>query len=245
MGMTDTVTSPSSPLPPTVLPAAVPPVAIPAATRASRARVPLDPPTGILGRALTWYAKRRFGQVPEAMLAMASNRKVLITQSRHELSLARWNALDPQLRALAEMAAASAIECSWCMDFGYYLAHSAGLDLVKIAAAPTWRTSTVFTDLERGVLEYAEAMTATPPTVTDDLVDALRREIGDAALVELTMMVAVENLRSRVNAALGLASQGFSVSCRVPLHPVPDGADTRPDGGPGTAAEQADGRDAR
>ena len=38
-------------------------------------------------------------------------------------------------------------------------------------------------------------------------------------LVELTMIVGVENLRSRFNSALGLASQGFSESCRVPNRP--------------------------
>ena len=219
---------------------AVTPAAAPVAGRPSRARLPLDPATGIVGRLITWYARRRFGQVPESMLALSSNPRVLRTQARHEMSLAGWNALDPQLKSLAEMAAASAIECSWCMDFGYYLAHSAGLDLVKISAVPTWRTSAVFTDLERGVLEFTEAMTATPPTVSDELVDALREEIGDAALVELTMMVAVENLRSRVNAALGLSSQGFSDSCRVPLQPVP--ADAAVSGGtPGAAA--GSGRD--
>jgi hypothetical protein len=91
----------------------------------------------------------------------------------------------------------------------------------------------VFSDLERGVLEYTEAMTATPPTATDELAEALREEIGDAALVELTMMVAVENLRSRVNAALGLVSQGFSESCRVPLRPVPDHGAAQLAGNPG------------
>ena len=34
---------------------------------------------------------------------------------------------------------------------------------------PRWRDSTVFTPLERDVMEYAEAMTQTPPTVTDEL----------------------------------------------------------------------------
>ena len=43
------------------------------------------------------------------------------------------------------------------------------------------------------MLAYAEAMTATPPAVTDEMVAGLRRELDDAALVELTMMVAVEN----------------------------------------------------
>ena len=70
----------------------------------------------------------------------------------------------------------------------------------------------MFTDVERRVMEYAEAMTATPPQVTDEMAEALRADLGDDGLVELTMMVGVENLRSRFNSALGLASQGF---CRI------------------------------
>jgi len=147
---------------------------------------------------------------------MAHNRRVLVSDARFEMSVARWKALDPQLKALAEMVAASAIECTWCIDFGYHEAHSQGVDMVKVAAVPRWRSSEVFSPVERRVLEYAEAVTTTPPTATDQMVAALREDIGDAAVVELTMMVAVENLRSRFNAALGLASQGFSESCRVP-----------------------------
>lgn len=45
----------------------------------------------------------------------------------------------------------------------------------------------------------------------------LREHLDDAALVELTAMVAVENLRSRTNAALGLTGQGFRDTCEVPL----------------------------
>jgi alkylhydroperoxidase family enzyme len=70
------------------------------------------------------------------------------------------------------------------------------------------------------VLEYTEAATATPPTVTDELVDGLRQDLGDAALVELTMMIAVENQRSRFNSSLGLTSQGFKDRCEVPATPL-------------------------
>ena len=62
---------------------------------------------------------------------------------------------------------------------------------------PIWRESDVYTDLERRVLEYAEAMTVTPPEVTDEMVDALRTDLGDEQLVELTALVALENQRSR------------------------------------------------
>jgi alkylhydroperoxidase family enzyme len=65
------------------------------------------------------------------------------------------------------------------------------------------------------VLEYAEAMTATPPTVTDELVESLRKDLSDEQLVELTALVALENQRSRTNAALGLTSQGFKEFCEL------------------------------
>ena len=78
----------------------------------------------------------------------------------------------------------------------------------KIRAILEWQGSEVFTELERLVMLYAEAMTVTPPLVTDDLVVQLRRHLDEAELVELTAIIAVENLRSRMNAALGLTSQG-------------------------------------
>jgi len=77
-------------------------------------------------------------------------------------------------------------------------------------------TSTVCSLLERAVLEYAEAMTATPPRVTDEMVEALRPDLDDAQIIELTEMVWVENLRSRSISALGLTSQGFKSRCDLP-----------------------------
>jgi len=196
----------------------IPAPAVPDATRIGRARIPLTKPTGLVEGAMNFYAKRRFGQELDNVLALAHNRRVLVTDARFEMSVARWNKLDPQLKALAVMSTATRIECSWCLDFGYYEAQSNGVDTTKIAAVSNWRPSSVFTDVERRVLEYSEAMTATPPEVTDEMTEALRGDLGDAGLVELTMMIAVENLRSRFNSALGLASQGFSESCRVPGH---------------------------
>jgi len=86
----------------------------------------------------------------------------------------------------------------------------------KIRAVPNWRDSDVFTELERLVLEYAEAMTDTPPSVTDEMVARLSAQLSEAELVELTAIVAVENLRSRINSALGLTAQGFKDRCEIP-----------------------------
>jgi alkylhydroperoxidase family enzyme len=112
-----------------------------------------------------------------------------------------------------------AIGCSWCVDFGYWISTNRGIDPAKLRDVPRWRDSDLYSDLERQVMTYAEAVTATPPAVTDEMVAALRRQLDDAELVELTMMVAVENVRSRFNNALGLTSQGFTDRCEIPTAP--------------------------
>lgn len=117
------------------------------------------------------------------------------------------------------MASAGDIGCSWCVDFGYWISTRAGVDPEKLRAVPNWRNSDVFTDLERKVVAYAEAVTAAPPAVTDEMVAELREHLDDAQLVELTMMVAVENVRSRFNSALGPTSQGFTDRCEMPAQP--------------------------
>jgi AhpD family alkylhydroperoxidase len=179
-------------------------------------RIPLDPPRTPVYRLAEWYSRRTYGTLADPLAAMGHNVRVLIADARFEQSVARWKRLDPTLKALAVMASAAAIGCSWCMDFGYWVSTREGVDPAKLRDVPRWRDSDVYTDLERQVMAYAEAATATPSAVTDDMVAELRRRLDDAQLVELTMMIAVENSRSRFNSALGLTSQGFRDRCELP-----------------------------
>ncbi|WP_435736384.1 carboxymuconolactone decarboxylase family protein [Cellulosimicrobium sp. PMB13] len=179
------------------------------------ARISLDPPRTLLNRALAALSRRRYGAVLDPLAAVGHNPRVATTYCALEAGVARWRALDPTHAALAVMASAVEIGCSWCVDFGYWESEHGDVDARLLHDVPVWRDSDVYTAAQRHVLEYAQAMTATPPTVTDELAADLRADLGDAAFVELTALVAVENLRSRVNAALGLSSQGFSDRCEV------------------------------
>ncbi|TQN41421.1 alkylhydroperoxidase family enzyme [Blastococcus colisei] len=189
-------------------------------TATDDARIPLDPPRTLLNRLTQWYSRRTYGTVLDPGAAIAHNGRVLRTYIRYEQSLARWNHLDPTLKALAVMSSAATIGCSWCMDFGYWVSAEDGVDPAKLRDVPRWRDSDVYSDLERQVMAYAEAMSTTPVGVTDEMVAALRRRLDDAQLVELTMMVSVENSRSRFNSALGLTSQGFRDRCEIPGRPA-------------------------
>jgi alkylhydroperoxidase family enzyme len=127
-----------------------------------------------------------------------------------------WRRLDPDLRWLAIQASASHIGCSWCTDFGFYEGVQRGTSPQKVRDVPRWRTSDAYDERERTVLEYAEAATATPVELSDDLVERLHRHFDDGEIVELAAWVALENFRSRFNAGLGLKSQGFSDRCELP-----------------------------
>jgi len=181
------------------------------------ARISLHPPRTAGYRLAAWFSRRRYGTVLDPLAALAHNPPVGRSYALFELQVQRWKRLDSDLKDLAVLAVAAGIGCSWCLDFGYWDSATRHQALAnKIRAVPQWQDSEVFTELERLVMLYAEAMTLTPPLVTDDLVADLRGRLGEAGLVELTAIIAVENLRSRINAALGLTSQGFADRHRLP-----------------------------
>ena len=181
-------------------------------------RIPKAELTGAYGALVRMFAKKMIGgPVPDNAYVYFHNKPVLKAVMGFEGKVRKWDRLDPTLKSYAQIASAGAIGCSWCLDFGYFMAHNDGLDLAKVREVPRWRESEVFTPLERDVLEYTEAMTATPPTVTDQMVAGLIEQLGEPAVVELTQMVALENMRSRFNSAAGLQSQGYSDVCELPL----------------------------
>jgi 4-carboxymuconolactone decarboxylase len=80
-----------------------------------------------------------------------------------------------------------------------------------------YETSGAFSDLEKLVLRYAEAMTRTPVEVPDELFEALRKHLSPAQMVELTSAIAWENYRARFNHAFGIESEGYSEGAFCPL----------------------------
>ena len=180
-------------------------------------RIQPAPVTGVFGLMVKRFSTKLLGEVPEPIGIYFHNRPVLKSFLAVSGKAQKWDGCDEDLKSYAHMAVAAQVGCSWCLDFGYFHAHNEGLDERKSSQVPVWRTSDAFTPLERDVMEYAEAMTATPPTVTDDLFRGLLERLGEAAMVELTTQVALANLYARSNVAMGIESQGFSSTCALPL----------------------------
>ncbi len=184
-------------------------------------RIPLlgDRKVGWLTRTVVYRtARRRYGQVPEPVMAAANHPGLMWAGLIHELGVERAaRRLNPELRDLVVHRVATLVGCSWCVDFGTMLALRAGFTVRRHQELARYRESDQFTAAEKLALEYADAMTAQPMAVTDQLVARLRTELDDAQLVELTYLVALENMRARTNHAVGLTAQGYTSGDACPL----------------------------
>jgi AhpD family alkylhydroperoxidase len=136
----------------------------------------------------------------------------------YETALIASGRLDTHLKQLAELKAASLVNCEYCLDIGSALASASGIREKQLSELPRFRTSEDFDSDEKLVLELAESITRTPAVVPDVLRERLLERWSETQVVELATTVAWENYRGRLNVALGVQSSGFSdgAVCAVP-----------------------------
>ena len=170
-------------------------------------------------RPFFWNQKRKYGQVltpgllwgrvPKLFMAVATLYGVLDRRS---------SALDPVLRSLVTVRVSQMNWCRFCVDINSATLASRTGSIAKVEALEAWRDSNLFDAKERAALEYAEAMTDSGRRVTDQLVARLREFFDENGIVELTGLIAFQNMSSKFNSALGVPAQGF---CRLPPKPAP------------------------
>ncbi|MFD4367171.1 carboxymuconolactone decarboxylase family protein [Rhodococcus sp. NPDC058521] len=167
------------------------------------------------------YAAKQYGEVPEPFAVSAHHPKLFVASAMHELAAQKASTTLPaNVRELAVYRVAWTIGCSWCVDFGTMLQRLDGLDVDRLKEIGNYAESSLYTDDEKAAIAYADAMTGDvhgESGVTDEQVADLARRFGNNGVVELTYQIGLENMRARVNSALGITDQGFSTdACRVP-----------------------------
>jgi AhpD family alkylhydroperoxidase len=178
---------------------------------------------GLFGKIMYRVATKRYGAMLEPLAVSMHHRGLAFAGGMHELLAERSSKeLPSSVRELAVYRAAVRLGCEWCIDFGAMLQRLDGLDVERLQEIDNYATSPKYSRDERLAIAYADAMTATPVQVTDEQVAELVDAFGHKGVVELTYQIGLENMRARVNSALGIAEQGFSSgdACRVPLKPV-------------------------
>ena len=175
-------------------------------------------------RPFFWSQRRKYGKVLDAALLWARAPKLFLGVALLYGAIDRKGSpLEPALRSLLTVRVSQINHCRFCVDINAAALLKRGISEDKLWALEDWRGSNLFDERERVALEYAEAITLSAREVGDALMARLRSHFDEDAIVELTALIAFQNMSSKFNAALDVPPQGFCRPARVA--PV-DQADT-------------------
>lgn len=169
-------------------------------------------------RPFFWNQRRKYGAVLDSALLWARAPKLFLGVAfLYGMIDRKSSPLDPALRSLITVRVSQINHCPFCVDLNSATLMNRGASAEKVEALERWRESALFSEPERAALDYAEAITLSQAGVDDALMERLTRHFDDDAIVELTGLIAFQNLSSKFNAALGVPAQGFCV--RAPKTP--------------------------
>lgn len=158
--------------------------------------------------------KKKYGKVLQSGLIWARVPRLFAAVSFLYGTLDRKTSpLDPSLRSLIVVRISQINWCPFCVDLNSAVMVERAGSLEKVDALDNWRDSDLYSESERVALEFAEAVTYSDRQVTKPLMAELKRHFDDDTIVELTGLVAFQNLSSKFNAALDIEAQGF---CKIP-----------------------------
>ncbi|MBI4937267.1 MAG: carboxymuconolactone decarboxylase family protein [Nitrosomonadales bacterium] len=121
--------------------------------------------------------------------------------------------IEPPLRTLVTVLVSQINWCAFCVDINSATGIKRGLTGAHLEALPEFESSALFDARTKAALAYAAAITHTGRKVDAGLMTRLKNHFSDDAIIELTALVAFQNLSSKFNAALDVAPQGF---CNIP-----------------------------
>ena len=131
--------------------------------------------------------------------------------------------LDPVLRELGQTRAGWAAGSQFVYSQHCKSLRGLGETEERIDAIRYWPAATCFTDTERLVLAYTDALVYDHGRVADEVVDALKAAIGDRALLELTYITTLYLQHAVMSRAL--RTEFDDVDDRIVEVPGPDGVD--------------------
>lgn len=161
-------------------------------------------------RLFFWNQRRRYGAVLEPARLWGRTPKVFTALALLYGALDRRESpLEPSLRSLVTVRVSQINWCAFCVDINSATVLKRGVDEAKLIDLAGFETSSRFTEREKSALSYAEAITYSDRSTRAEHFDRLRLHFDDDAIVELTALIAFQNMSSKFNAALGVEPQGF------------------------------------
>ena len=165
-------------------------------------------------RPFFWNQQRKYGVILQPALLWARVPKLFAAVAvLYGVLDRKGSPLSPVLRSLVTVRVSQINWCRFCVDINSATLLNRCGSVEKIDNLERWKESDLFDDKEKLVLEYVEAITYSDQQVTDELMQRLKTIFDDNGVVELTALIAFQNLSSKFNSALDVPPQGF---CKLP-----------------------------
>lgn len=117
--------------------------------------------------------------------------------------------IDPQLLHLIKLRASQINGCAFCIDMHTKEAKKDGETEQRLYLLSAWRESPLYTEKERAVMAWTEAITKLPEhLVSDELYENLKQHYTEEDIVKITLAINMINFWNR-----------FSVGFRS-IHPM-------------------------
>lgn len=131
------------------------------------------------------------------------------------------NEINKEMGSLIDIRASQLNGCAFCLDMHVKEAKIHGERELRLHHIAVWRESALFSPRERAVLEWTEVVTNLPPHgVPDEIFNAVRKELSEQELSEITFRIVAINGWNRLaisftnepgsmDAAFGLDKSGL------------------------------------
>jgi uncharacterized peroxidase-related enzyme len=157
-----------------------------------------------------WHQRRKYGAVLTPALVYGKIPRLFIAIAHLYGVIDRKQSLiSPVLRSLITVRVSQINWCRFCVDINSAtLIKRAGSE-EKCQQLENWRESSIFSDEERAALDYAEKITLSNEQVDDECFSRLKLFFSEDAIIDLTALIAFQNMSSKFNSALDIEPQGF------------------------------------
>lgn len=157
-----------------------------------------------------WHQRKKYGEVLKPALVWAKNPKLFMTvASIYGVLDRKKSPISPVLRSLVTVLVSQINGCRFCVDLNSATLIKRAKSEAKCNDLSIWHESTLFSEQERAALDYAEKMTFSNQGVDDACFTTLKQFFSENEIVELTALIAFQNMSSKFNSALDLEPQGF------------------------------------
>lgn len=167
---------------------------------------PIEKPRGLMMKLVYAATRKQFGKILTPVKVVTARMPLAFGQFTQKIAkLDKKLVLPAETAMLAREQVARINVCSFCMDIGRAFTIQASMDQGKFDALEEYRTSPLFSDRERAMLEYVTELTKDKKVDPQTFV-RLQSFYSEREICDIVWLVASEHFYNMTNIGLNIHS---------------------------------------